>query len=122
MYQEWKNSPDFIPGLTHGDERLKANFYMRGSDWEREALLTIFDKGEVVVHQNVGIRIKGNYSRIVPQKSFNIYAKKKYGKSTIETNLLEDNYDINGNLITSYERLSIRGVYDNSRIRDPIGR
>ena len=122
MYQEWKKSPDFIPGLTHGDERLKANFYMRGSDWEREALLTIFDKGEAVVQQNVGIRIKGNYSRIVPQKSFNIYAKKKYGKSTIETNLLEDNYDIKGNLITSYEKLSIRGVYDNSRIRDPIGR
>ena len=48
--------------------------------------------------------------------------KKKYGNSTIETNILKDNYDINGNLITSYKRLSIRGVYDNSRIRDPIGR
>lgn len=122
MYQKWKNSSDFIPGLTHGDERIKGNFYMKGSDWEREAVLTIFDKGEVVVQQNVGIRIKGNYSRIVPQKSFNIYAKKKYGKTTIETNLLEDNYDIKGNLITSYKRLSLRGFYDNSRLRDLIGR
>ena len=80
MYQKWKNSSDFIPGLTHGDERIKGNFYMKGSDWEREAVLTIFDKGEVVVQQNVGIRIKGNYSRIVPQKSFNIYAKKNMEK------------------------------------------
>jgi hypothetical protein len=94
---------------------------MRGSDWEREALLTLFDKGKILVQQNVGIRIKGNYSRIAPQKSFNIYAKKKYGNSTIETNILEDNYDINGNLITSYKRLSFRAVYDSSRIRDPIG-
>ena len=121
MYQEWKKSPDYIPDLIFGDPRIKANFFMRGSDWEREALLTLFDKGKILVQQNVGIRIKGNYSRIAPQKSFNIYAKKKYGNSTIETNILEDNYDINGNLITSYKRLSFRAVYDSSRIRDPIG-
>jgi hypothetical protein len=63
---------------------------LKGSDWEREALLTIFDKGKVVVQQNAGIRIKGAFSRIVPQKSFNIYAKKKYGKATIDTELLEN--------------------------------
>ena len=123
MFQEWKNSEDFVPYLMFGtDPRLKGNFYMKGSDWEREALFTIFDKGKVVVQQNVGIRIKGNYSRIVPQKSFNIYAKKKYGKTTIDTDILEDNYDINGNLITSYKRLSLRGIYDDSRIRDLVGR
>ena len=87
-----------------------------------EASLTIFDKGEINVQQNVGIRIKGSYTRIVPQKSFNIYAKKKYGKSTLETNLLDDNFDINGNLITSYKRISFCSIYDNSRIRDAIAR
>ena len=122
MFIEWKNSPDFIPGLIFGDERLRGNFYMKGSDWEREASLTIFDKGEINVQQNVGIRIKGSYTRIVPQKSFNIYAKKQYGKSTIETNILDDNFDINGNLITSYKRMSFRSIYDNSRIRDAIAR
>ena len=121
MFQEWKNSSEFIPDLRDWDERLKGNFYMSGPDWEREAILTIFDKGEVIVQQNVGIRIRGSYSRIYPQKSFNIYAKKKYGNSTIETNILEDNYDINGNLINSYKRLSIRAVYDDSRIKDAIG-
>ena len=122
MFQEWKNSEDYIPYLIFGDSRIKGNFYMKGSDWEREAQFTLFDKGEVAVQQNVGIRIKGNYSRIVPQKSFNIYAKKKYGKKTIDTDILEDNYDINGNLITSYTRLSLRSIYDDSRIRDLIGR
>ena len=76
MFQEWKNSNEFIPYLIIGDERLKGNFYMRGSDWERETFLTFFDKGEVIPQQNVGIRINGNYSIILPQKSFNIYAKK----------------------------------------------
>ena len=103
MFQEWKNSPDYIPNLVFDDPRIKGNFYMKGSDWEREALFTIFDKGKVVVQQNAGIRIKGGYSRIVPQKSFNIYAKKKYGKATIDTDILKDNYDINGKLITSYK-------------------
>ena len=122
MFQEWKNSEDYIPNLIFGDSRLKGNFYMNSSDWEREALFTLFDKGKVVVQQNAGIRIKGGYSRIVPQKSFNIYAKKKYGKATIDTDILKDNYDINGKLITSYKRISLRGIYDDSGIRDLIGR
>ena len=37
MFQEWKKSNEFIPYLINEDERLKGNFYMRGSDWEREA-------------------------------------------------------------------------------------
>ena len=123
MFQEWKNSEDFVPNLILGDDpRLKGNFYMKGSDWEREAHFTLFDKGKVSVQQNLGIRIKGGFSRIVPQKSFNLYAKKKYGKTTIDTDILENNYDINGKLITSYKRLSLRGIYDDSRIRDLIGR
>jgi len=48
--------------------------------------------------------------------------KKKYGKSTIDTKILEDNFDINGNLITSYKRLSLRSIYDDGRIRDFVGR
>ena len=123
MFQEWKNSKDFVPYLIFGtDPRLKGNFYMKGSDWEREAHFTLFNKGKISVQQNLGIRIKGNYSRIVPQKSFNLYAKKKYGKTSIDTDILDDNYDIEGKLITSYKRLSLRGIYDDSRIRDLVGR
>ena len=58
---------------------IPANYSMRGRDWEREANFTLFDNGEKVLEQNVGIRIKGNYSRSLPQKSFNIIAREEYG-------------------------------------------
>ena len=122
MYQEWKNSDEYDPKQKLWDKNSKCNFFMKGSEWEREAFLTIFDKGEIILQQNVGIRVKGGATRNYPAKSFNIYARKKYGKSRIETDILNDNYDINGNLITSYKGLSLRSIYDDSRIRDIIGR
>ena len=122
MYQEWKNSDEYDPEQKLWDKNTKCNYYMKGSEWEREAFFTIFDKGEIILQQNVGIRIMGGATRNYPAKSFNIYARKKYGKSRIETDILKDNYDINGNLITSYKGLTIRSIYDYSRIRDIIGR
>ena len=113
MYQEWKKTDDFDRSIKPWDKRTRCNYYMRGSEWEREAFLTIFDKGEVCVQQNIGLRVKGRASRNYPQKSFNLNARKKYGKSTIETDILNKNYDINGKKITSYKSLAIRSVYDN---------
>ena len=122
MFQEWKNSDEYDPKQKLWDKNSKCNFFMKGTEWEREAFFTIFEKGEMILQQNVGIRVKGGATRNYPAKSFNIYARKKYGKSRIETDIFKDNYDINGNLITSYKGLSIRSIYDNSRIRDIIGR
>ena len=39
---------------------------MRGSEWEREAFLTIFDKSEIILQQNIGIRVKEQ--GIIPKK------------------------------------------------------
>ena len=100
----------------------KCNYFQKGKEWEREAFVTIFDKGEINVQQNMGIRIKGAYTRSNPSKSFNLYAKKKYGKSILETDLLKDNYDIKGNLITSYKSLSLRNIYEGGRLLDKFGR
>ena len=122
MYQEWKKTDDYDPNLKYWDKKTRNNYYMRGKEWEREAFLTIFDKGEVCVQQNIGIRVKGRASRSYPQKSFNLNAKKKYGKSTIDTTILKNNYDINGNLITKYKSLALRSVYDNPRMKDKIAR
>ena len=112
-----EKTDDFDPTIKPWDNRTRCNYYMRGSEWEREAFLTIFDKGEVCVQQNIGLRVKGRASRNHPQKSFNLNARKKYGKSTIETDILNKNYDINGKKITSYKSLAIRFVYDNSRMK-----
>ena len=121
MYQNWKNSEEYDPYQRVWDKNSKCNFMMKGSEWERESFLTIFEKSEIIVQQNVGIRIKGAATRNYAQKSFNIYARKKYGKSKIETDILKNNYDINGNLITSYKGLTFRTVYDESRLREKIG-
>ena len=42
--------------------------------------MTIFKEGKILIEQNVGIRIKGQSTRDMPQKSFSVYARKKYGK------------------------------------------
>ena len=122
MYQEWKLTDDFDPTMKKWDTRTRVNYYMKGSEWERRASLTIFDKGQACVQQDVGIRIKGRASRNYAQKSFNLNARKKYGKKTIKTDFLKNNFDINGNLITSYKSLAIRSVYDNNRMKDKIAR
>ena len=120
MYQEAKKNED---DDKRNRWRMKdCNFLMKGKEWEREVEVIIFDKGEIKLQQKMGIRIKGAFSRNLPGKSFNIYAREKYGKSTIELDLLKDNYDINGNLITSYKSLSLRNIYEEERLRDEFGR
>ena len=94
---------------------------MKGKEWERESFITIFDKGDINLQQKVGLRIKGAITRLSPSKSFNIFARKKYGKSRIETDLLK-NKNIDGNLMTSYKALSFRNINSPSRLRDKIGK
>ena len=118
QYQNWKKSPQFDPGQNPWDKNGICNYYSRGSEWEREASVVIFEKGKVVIEQNIGLRIKGASTRNNPGKSFNLLAKKKYGKSSFDYPILEDNFDIDGNLISSYEGISIRCVYEESRARD----
>ena len=122
MYQEWKKSEDYDPKQNPWDKNGKCNYYMRGAEWEREAHLTIFEKGERVIQQNIGIRLKGASTRNNAGKSFNLHARKEYGKETFEAELFKDNYDIYGNKITSYKSISIRSIYEQSRFKDKLGR
>ena len=118
MYQDWKKSDEYDPNKSPWSKSNKCNYFQRGKEWEREAFITIFDKGEIIVQQNMGIRIKGASTRNSPGKSFNLHAKNKYGKSTVEAELFKDNYNINGILITSYKSFSLRSVYENTRLND----
>ena len=121
MYLDWKKSDDYDPKRSPWDKNGECNFFQRGKLWEREAFVTIFDKGEKIVQQNMGLRIKGASTRNNPGKSFNLLANIKYGKSTIEAELFKDNYDLNGKLITSYKSFSLRCVYENNRLKDKFG-
>lgn len=120
--QAQKGEPENPWGRFNPFRNKDCNYLQKGKEWEREASVTIFDRGDIIIHQNMGIRIKGAFTRNNPGKSFNIYAKKKYGKSTLETDILQDNYDIKGDLITSYKSLSLRSIYDEGRLRDKFGR
>ena len=111
----------YVTGTMYLENKKRCNYKMKGKEWERESFVTIFEKGEIILQQKLGIRIKGTATRKNPGKSFNLYARKKYGKSKIEAELIKNNYDINGNLITSYKSFSLRNVFEEARLRDKFG-
>ena len=96
-----------------------CNFLKKGKEWERESHISIFEKGKILIDENVGIRIKGASTRNYPQKSFNIYFRKKYGNKKIKSDFLfPENYDIDGNKINEYDSFSLKAVSDTNAIRD----
>ncbi len=118
QYLNWKNSSEYNPNKSVWDTDNVTNYFSKGRDWEREASITIFEQGNSIVSQNMGIRIKGASTRNSSQKSFNLYARSEYGASKIEYPLLADNYDINGNLIEKYDSICLRSVNSEERLRD----
>ena len=118
QFIKWKNSEEYDPNKNVWDVNNKCNYFMRGQEWERTGFVTIFEKGSILLEQKLGIRIKGSSTRNTPSKSFNLIARKKYGKSSINCKLLKDNYDMNGKLIEEYKSFSLRQVNSESRLRD----
>ena len=96
----------------------ECNYSQRGQEWEKESNVVIFENGKVLLHQNLGLRIKGNSTRSAAGKSFNLYARKKYGQEYIKTPLFPNNYDIDNKIIDKYKSISLRSVYSDERIRD----
>ncbi len=90
---------------------IPANYNQKGRDWERVASFEMFDSGESVVKQDVGIRIKGAASRNSVQKSFTIYARQDYGKSDLE-------YDFFGGTATKAKNGKTIKKFDNIVIRN----
>jgi hypothetical protein len=65
-----------------------ANFWQ---DWERKAHVELYDlAGNKQIDQDIGIKIYGAYSRARPQKSFALYARKKYGKGSFDYKVFKD--------------------------------
>ena len=94
----------------------QANYNQKGAEWERPANIEIFENGKSVVSQDVGIRTKGAASRAWPQKSFNIFARQDYGKSSVEYDLFdgEATKAKNNKVIDTFDGFTIRnGGNDN---------
>jgi hypothetical protein len=59
-----------------------ANFW---KDMEKPIHLQLFEtNGKLGLSMDAGIKIAGQYSRAMPQKSFNIFARNRYGSDVIE--------------------------------------
>ncbi len=78
-YDEWYEK--YLNGNQDDSDEPIPNYLKKGREWEREASMTFFEKGNVSLQQEVGIRIQGNATRRNPLKRFSIYARKEYGGS-----------------------------------------
>jgi len=60
-----------------------TNFWMRGREWERPINVEVFTSyGDRVLAQSAGVRMHGSSSRVNPQKSFRIMARRYYSPDT----------------------------------------
>jgi len=87
----------YVPGETG------ENYSQKGEEWERSAHLQLFTPAnEMVLNQEVDLRIKGRGSRRNSQKSFRVYARTVDNSNAFNYNLLKDR-DFN-----SYRRFALR--------------
>ncbi len=114
---DWNNNDVWA---EDSDPATMRNYHGRGKAWEREASITIFENGNAVVEQNMGIRIKGSSTRNTAQKSFNLFARSDYGASKLSYPIFPDNTDWQGNVIDEYDSISLRAS-SAQRFRDVIG-
>lgn len=118
-----QDSGIYVPGV-HFDPLnpdWTGNYYQRGPDWERSCSVTLFDHedGEAAFSENMGVRISGNKSRSLQQKSLRFYLRSEYGKSSLRYPLFSKrNY---GEVKRFVVRSAFTSWYDrNSLFRDEL--
>ena len=75
------------------DEFIGSNYTFRGSAWEREAFLTLFDKEHKLSSSGtLGIRVKGHRTCNFPKKSLNLYGRNYYGSRVIDKDVFNKDY------------------------------
>lgn len=82
----------YVPGnmFEEGYNRT-GNYYQKGRKYEKEGSIEYFNEnGELSFRQNIGIRINGSYTRMLPQKSLRIYPRSDYGQSRIYSKIFDD--------------------------------
>lgn len=121
-YDNWRNN-NYNP--SYQEWQIPGNYSQKGREWERPAIMQIYEDGQVKHTQNIGIRIHGGASRSHMQKSFNIYARSDYGASKFKFDLFDGNLrsEYTGKKIKEFDSFMIRnGGNDASatRFRDKL--
>lgn len=121
QYYEWMASEDYVPVTNVWDRNLPTNFFSDGRDWERPGNVSIFEGGQPVFSQNIGIQIHGSSTRNSHQKSFNIYARSEYGDGKVRYDLFDGkNLDENGEVIDKYDSFTLRHWADKNGYTDAL--
>ena len=100
----------------------------KGSDWERDAYIEMFDKdGQKVISQTAGLRINGAFTRKYQQKSLRVYARENPDFANGKEKKFKYDFfngkavDNNGDAIDSYKSIILKNAGDdwyNYFIRD----
>jgi len=117
-YRKWLESDRYDPQTP--TYSIPSNYTKHGSDWEREAVIQIFENGVQMASQNMGIRIHGGASRSTAQKSFNVYARGRYGASKLKYDLFsgKNTSEYDNSVIKKYDSFILRNAgNDASRLR-----
>lgn len=82
----------YVPGATYKEGNGRTgNYYQKGRETEKEGSVELFDEdGTLNFQQDIGLRINGNWSRRLPQKSLRLYSRSDYGQSRFVTDIFED--------------------------------
>jgi len=79
-----------------------GNYFERGVAWERVVTMSYYDNNHLALRQGAGMRIHGGASRLLPCKSFRLYAKKSLGEEFFNYPFFQDrSYD-------TYKRILFR--------------
>ena len=96
------NTGIYVPGPRAAPDfpYVGANFWQ---DWEKPMHFQLFEPdGSLGFAFDAGISIGGQYSRAVPQKIFNIFARNEYGSNVMEYPFFP------GKDLTTYKALTLR--------------
>lgn len=90
-----------------------ANYKQKGREWEREVHIDFFEcnenDAELVLSQNCGVRIQGNYSRSDLQKGFRLFARADYGDNNFRYAVFGEDYvNDSGEVMDKFKTLVLR--------------
>ncbi len=100
IYVEGKNGKTLPCGEDNAN--MTANYFQK---WERPAHMTFFeDDKSVQLSQDIGLKVSGSCSKIFPQKSFQLRARDKYGKKSMDYQMFPDKN------ISKFEKIKLRNT------------
>lgn len=81
----------YVPGVHYDPENpdWSGNFYQSGESWERSVHIEYYTPDGILgFSQDAGVRIHGGRTRNFAQKTLRLYARKEYGASEFQYQLL----------------------------------